>query len=251
MTKKKHCYTCGGHGFRDKECPECHRKPMNMNLDKEPEVAKQLVVTAKNALIPQQYVGVTWSADIIRHTHADRGNDKLFDRCVNQMEKIHSYFVEGKIINKSVILVAPPQHSKITWAYSCMQFALMHGLKVAPMLDTQEVKRLITLAAERPLDNSLGITYEEYVNSDIVFITVTKTTYRNGAYQIIQEMLDKRSRRGLPTFFVSRYNIATLSQWDSSKSFKYIVDENNTENSLKYPVIINYWVREINSTKGE
>ena len=126
----------------------------------------------------------------------------------------------------------------------------MHGFIVAPLLDSLEVKRLLVLAAERPQEIVLGIPYEEYVNADVVFITITKTTYRNSAYQIIQEMLDKRSRKGLPTFFLSRYNMATLSAWDSSKSFDYVKDYNNTENSLKYPAIINCWVRDDRATKG-
>lgn len=248
---KKHCFTCGGHGFLDKECPECGLKPHSMNLDRKPEEAKQLVVASKKCKIPAEYMGLEWSKERLCRAHLDREHDQLFQRYASQLEKIHDIFVAGRIPSKSAIIVAPPQHSKVIFAYSCMQFALMNGLSVAPLFDSQEVKRLLVLAAERPTESVLGIGYDEYVESDIVFITITKTTYRNGAYQVIQEMLDKRSRKGLPTFFISRYNIATLSAWDSSKSFGYIVDRNNTENSLKYPAIINYWIREPNATKGE
>ncbi len=47
-------------------------------------------------------------------------------------------------------------------------------LKVAPLLDNLEVKRLLVLAAEAPAEIVLGIPYEEYVNADVVFITITK-----------------------------------------------------------------------------
>lgn len=248
---KKHCYTCGGHGLKGRECPECGLKPNSMNLDKKPEEAKQLVVMAEKCLIPREYMGVEWNEERLRNTHKERANDQLFLRFVAQLDKIHNIFASGRIPNKSAILIAPPQHSKMVFAYSCMQNALMYGFKVAPLLDSQEVKRLITLASERPQEIVLGIPYEEYVGADVVFITITKTTYRNGAYQIIQEMLDKRSRKGLPTFFLSRYNMATLGAWDSSKTFGYLMDYNNTENSLKYPAVINCWCREKGATKGE
>ncbi|NBH96622.1 hypothetical protein D7Y41_02755 [Anaerotruncus sp. 1XD22-93] len=247
---KKHCFTCGGHGLKDKVCPECGLKHNSMNLDKKPVEAKKLVIAAKKCLIPAGYTGVEWNEERLRMSHQERAKDQLFLRFVAQLDKVHSIFASGRLPAKSAIFIAPPQHSKMTFAYSCMQLALMHGFKVAPLLDSLEVKRLLVLAAERPQEIVLGIPYEEYVNADVVFITITKTTYRNSAYQIIQEMLDKRSRKGLPTFFLSRYNMATLSAWDSSKSFDYVKDYNNTENSLKYPAIINCWVRDDRATKG-
>ncbi len=44
---KKHCFTCGGHGLKDKVCPECGLKHNSMNLDKKPVEAKKLVIAAK------------------------------------------------------------------------------------------------------------------------------------------------------------------------------------------------------------
>lgn len=246
-----HCYTCGGHGFKSKDCPECGRKAISMNLHKEPEKAKTLITSAKNILIPQEYIGVEWSRSKMEHTHMEDMKDPMFKRFLDNLEKMHAIFASGKLSSKSAVIIAPPQYGKVTFAYSCMQFALLHNFKVASLLDTQEVKRLITLAAERPKEQYLGISYEDYINSDVVFITVTKTTYRNSAYQVIQEMLDKRSRRGLATFFISRYNLATLSLWDSTNTFGFIKDYNGTENSLKYPAILNYWRRQPNTTKGE
>ena len=240
---KKHCFTCNGHGFPDKVCPECGMQPVSksLNLDKRPAKANVLLQEAKNVQIPNGYIGVTWSEDILRSTKLDKANDGLFDRFAKQLGKIHSIFMNGNLPNKSALIIAPPQYSKVTFAYSCMQAALDHDFTVAPLLDTLEVKRLLVLAAERPTQVYGSLNYEDYVNSDVMFITVTKTKYREEAYQVIQEMLDKRSRRGLATFFISRYSIETLSKRDWSESFKYILDYNNTENSLKYPAVINYW----------
>ena len=238
----KHCFTCGGHGFTDKACPECGRQPHSFNLEFDSVKAEKVVSAASSICVPTAYQGIVWSIDRLKNTHQEQLNDKLFERYCSQLDKIHTIFSTGVIPNKSAIIVAPAQHSKMTWAYSCMQFALLNGLKVAPLLDTLEVKRLIVLAAERPKQIYLGISFEDYINSDVVFITVTKTSYREEAYMVIEDVLDKRARRGLPTFFISRYSLATMSKRDYSGSFELIQDFNNTENSLKYPSIIQYWV---------
>lgn len=234
----KHCIECGGHGFKDKPCPLCGREARNKTFKLEQSV---IVESAKTLDIPNSYRGVCWHKDILINSHLEFKNDLTFIKFSNQLEKIHNMFADGKIINKSAIIIAPPQFSKVTFSYSCMQHALANGMSVAPLFDSQEVKRLITLAAEKPIKNYL-MDYDEYINKDVCFITITKTSYREEAYQIIQEILDKRSRRNLPTFFISRYSLETMSKRDWNASFKYIKDYNNTENSIKYPAIISYWI---------
>ena len=71
---------------------------------------------------------------------------------------------------------------------------------------------------------------------------------------IIEDLLDKRSRKGLPTFFVSRYSLETMSKRDWGRSFDAIkssaLDVNEVDNPLKYPVVIRFTdYRE--KTKGE
>ena len=72
------------------------------------------------------------------------------------------------------------------------------------------------------------------------FVEKVKENKIEEAYQIIQEMLDKRSRKGLPTFFISRYSLDTLGAMDKTGNYQYIKDWNDCENSLKYPVIVEF-----------
>lgn len=232
-----HCIICGGHGLKDKVC-ECGRQPRGIIAQN----IKTPTVTKVSGDIPEYYKEHVWHGQVLRDSHKDLSNDLLFDKFVNQLEKIHNMFSAGSVMNKSAIIIAPPKFSKVTFAYSCMQRAYERGYSVAPLLDTQEVKRLITLAADRPLKDYKGVNYDDYISKDVCFITVTKTSYREEAYQVIQEILDKRSRRGLPTFFISRYSLDTLSRRDWDKSFQGILDMNNVENSLKYPAVLTYWV---------
>lgn len=248
--KIEYCYTCGGHGFRDKDCPECGRKAHSLNLTKNKPLAQKLVTAVGELRIPNQYTGITWSYENLLDTHQELENNQMFVRWAKQLEKIHAFFEQGILPPRSALIIAPPQMSKVTFAYSCMQFAIAHELKVAPMLDSMEVKRLLVLAAERPTTRVCGVDYEEYINSDIVFITITKTTYREEAYAVIQEVLDKRSRRGLPTFFISRYDMKTLAKRDWEDTFTEIQDFRGTENPFKYPAIISFWSPKQTSTKG-
>lgn len=246
-----HCFTCGGHGFLDHDCPECGMKAKKNNILQIKEKTASIIDTAKNIQIPSCYMGVTWSLDKLRRSHSESLNDLTFIKYCEQLDKIHTIFASGRIPSRSVIVVAPQQHSKMIWAYSCMQMAIRAGLTVAPIFDTLEVKRLVVLAAERPKQVYLGINFEDYLNSDVVFITVTKTAYREEAYAVIEDMLDKRTRRGLPTFFISRYNLDTLSKRDYSGDFSLIRDIHGTENDLKYPTIIQYWKKNMLKTNGE
>lgn len=246
-----HCFTCGGHGFLDHECPECGMKPKKSSILQIKEKSASIIDTAKSVQVPSCYLGVTWDSDKLKRAHAESLNDLTFMKYCDQLDKIHTIFASGKIPPRSVIVVAPPQHSKMIWAYSCMQMAISAGLTVAPMLDSLEVKRLVVLAAERPRQTYLGINFEDYVNSDVLFITITKTAYREEAYAVIEDMLDKRTRRGLPTFFISRYNLETLSKRDYSGNFELIRDIHGTENDLKYPTIIQYWKKNAAKVNGE
>lgn len=245
--EKHHCFTCGGHGFKDKVCPECGMDLKKVKLN---NVTNNVAVVSKTLGIPLDYRGVTWSYEQLMDSCQMHCKNPVFQKWARQLEKIHALFAKGVIPTKSAIIIAPPSTSKVTWAYSCMQLAAANGLSVAPLLDTQEVKRLIVLAAERPNQRICDTTYEEYIGSDVMFITVTKTPYREEAYSIIEEILDKRSRRGLPTYFISRYNMKTMSKRDWEGNFVYVQDGNPNRNMIKYPVILQYTYINANSTKG-
>ena len=246
--KREHCYTCGGHGFKDKVCPECGLNPHETSKPK--LTREQTIAQAKELQIPAIYENSDWKKEILLDTSLEHKNNANFIRWAEQLEKIHGMFVKGILPAKSAIVIAPPSTGKVTWAYSCMKYAKMNGLSVAPLLDSQEVKRLLVLSAERPRQVLFGITYEDYVASDVLFMTVTKTNYREEAYSIIEELLDKRSRRGLPTFIISRYSMQTMAKRDWEDNFVFVQDSNPARNFLKFPVIIPFNYVRAKSTKG-
>ena len=110
---------------------------------------------------------------------------------------------------------------------------------MAPLLDTCEVKRALILACENPrYQINKYLSYEDYIYSDVMFITVTKLYVKNEAYQVIEEILDRRSRKGLSTFILSRASLEDISARDIKGDFKAIKTDGLDD--CKYPAIIRY-----------
>lgn len=245
----KYCFTCGNHGFNDKSCPECGREARNKSLNLSyAENTNELVKKFDNALIPSKYHGIFWSKETLDADNHDKiskynetgYDDYLFQRYSAQLEKVNMIFVNNQIPHKSAIIIAPAGYSKMTFAYSCMQRAINAGFTVAPLLDTTEVKRALILASENVRYKINGyVSYDDYISSDILFVTVTKLYNYGEAYQVLQELFDRRARRGLSTFVISRFSIAEISKADKAGGFKAILKENEVDN-FKYPAIIQY-----------
>lgn len=240
----KHCYTCGGYGFEDKECPECHKQKGNIDLfNKEDRDIKGFVKRADFIGIPQEYIGIQWHKDILLADCKDIQDDLHFQRFTTQLEKIHNIFGDGRIPGRSVIICAGQGMSKQTFAFSCMQLALNSGFRVAPLLDTVELKRLIVVSAENPRYRYCNkITIDNYLSSDVLFVTVSKSSYSKEAYMILTDLMDKRTRKGLPTFIISRYSLKEISEFDSRGEFQDLLNSRyNNQNPLKYPTVLSYF----------
>lgn len=241
MKKEEWCFLCGGKGFPDKVCPRCGKEPMHgtLNLENRSD-AQQFVEKIDGFGVPAQYRGVAWNAEILKKSFRDKQNDMLFQKFVSQLEKVNDFFVRGMLSPKSAIIIAPAGYSKTTFAFSCMQRALDNGFTVAPFLDTIELKRLLTLAGEKPSYRMFKqVSYDDYIMSDICFVTVTKLPQHEWAYDVIQELLDRRTRKGLSTFILSRFSLNEISKTDRSNQFDVISTANSNDN-YKYPAVIKY-----------
>lgn len=237
------CFKCGNKGFPDKECPSCHRAPTSTTLNLDHSSSEQIAefVEKIDAFgIPSQYRGVIWDAEVLRKSFKGKEQNMLFQKYVNQLDKVNACFVSGVLSPKSAIIIAPAGYSKMTFAYSCMQRALDAGFSVAPFLDTIELKRVLFLAGEMPNYKIFGkVSYDDYIMSDVCFVTVTKMKQHEWAYETIQELLDRRSRKGLSTFIISRFDLSELSKRDYSNQFD-VLSTAISEDTYKYPAIIRF-----------
>lgn len=235
------CYTCGGKGFPDKVCPSCGREPKKLSISFDDD--GKLIAKIDSFGVPGKYRGVLWNAEKLKKSFMDRESDPAFTRFVKQLDTINNVFVAGRLVESSAIIIAPAGFSKMTFAFSCMQHAIEHGFSVAPFLDTTELQRLLVLAGDRPFYKLGGkISYEEYVDSDVCFVTVDKMQNHQRAYTPIQALLDKRTRRGLGTVIISRYDINEISKEDYANEFDSIQTAMSPD-YFKNPAIIRYRVK--------
>lgn len=241
--KKKICFTCGGNPgpeFKETGCPECGAKYKINSLDVIKE-DKKLYDKAKKIVIPDYYLGKIFTKEQLIKEYPEQANKNLFKRYVNNLTKVQDQIAKGVLPKVSGIIIADPKFGKVTWAYSCMQLALANGFTVAPLISTQEVKRLFMMSIKYPNYKLYGeFSFDSYVNSDIMFVTVSKNLLHEVAYEDMSELLDIRSRRNLPTFFISRFDINQITSKDFNEYFKKSLDYDGTNNGLKYPAIVQY-----------
>lgn len=254
-----YCFTCGNKGLLDRVCPECGHAIIGDTLPKldkmntfnvGPKIEDTSLEKGSFKVIPDCYDGVFWSRKKLENDHTDKlpekfdipnaSNDRLFVHFLTQLSKLDNIFRQGGIPNKSVYIIAPSGYSKTIFAYSCMQYALANDYSVAPLIDSIELKRLLILASENLNYKLYGkFSYDEYLSSEVVFITVTHTYYRYDAYSVLEEIINRRSRLGLSTFIISRYSLDTLYKWDKFNTLDSL-KSSTSKDCRKYPAVIMY-----------
>lgn len=234
------CLECGGRG-KPGGCPTCgkHLDVSTMPTQEAKKVKEKYIKKCMYASIPNEYIGITWNKDYLLSSHPERANDIVFKDAVDNMDILHRKFYMGEVPKKSAIIMAPAKYSKTILAYSCMQHALKHGYTVAPLIDTLDLKRLIRLSSEDPNYKLFGyIKYDDYITSQVVFISVTETDQFSSAMTEIRAILSKRSRLGLSTFILSKFDYRDMSQDSVDKDYHSLEDFEGLENDLKYPALI-------------
>lgn len=238
VSKSGFCYVCGGKGFVDKVCPACKHPMVKKAIDFTKVDTEEFRKQIKELHIPDQYSGVVWDGEVLKHYKTSDQNNSGFDKYVAQLDKIHSTFASKRLPQKSAIIISPVGYSKRTFAYSCMQRALLNGWTVTPILDTIELKRLLVLSADKPTYKMYScIDYDTYMTADICFVEVTKLPAHAYAAPVIQEILDRRGRMGKCTFVLSNFSLEEMSKFDSFGSFAAIKNQGVVDN-YKYPAII-------------
>ena len=229
------CLRCGGEGLPG-GCPKCGLDSEKITASTDIEKS-EIVKKARWSMVPQEYIGTVWSKQMLIDNHPEFSTNLNFTNYANLLDKLHSRFVSGLVPQVSAYICAKGKMSKLTWAYSCMQFAIKTGLTVAPLLDTIELKRLMTLAGDNPDFKLYGrVRYDSYVTSDVCFITVTKLEKFREAFAVINELIARRSRLGLPTFVISRYSLKQISEDCSDRDIDSILDA-TSRNGKKFPIV--------------
>lgn len=234
---EKICYVCGNLG-KPEGCPKCGRDSNRVVI---PQKKKEVFIRkCEYNLIEEEYVGLIWDKESLVMTHPELSKDNNFIVFAERINKMHEAYKNGLVPRKSAFICAPAKMGKATLAYSMMQFAIANGVSVAPFLDTIDLKRLLTLGADNPNYKYLGFSYDKYINSTLCIVSVTKLEKFTEALAVINEILSKRSRLGLPTIILSRYNLKDISKDCLDNDYTSLVESSPSANRLKFPVIISY-----------
>lgn len=241
VSKSGFCYVCGGKGFIDKVCPACGHAMVKKAIDFSKVDTEEFCSQIRELHIPEQYSGVVWDGEVLRHYKTCDSNNSAFDKYISQLDKIHTMFAGKFLPRKSAIIISPVGYSKRTFAYSCMQRALLNGWTVTPVLDTAELKRLLIMSADRPTYKLYAsVDYDSYITADVCFVEVTKMPQHASAAPVVQEILDRRGRMGKCTFILSNFTLEEMSRYDTFGSFSAIKNPGIVDN-YKYPAIIPFY----------
>ncbi|MGL4950170.1 MAG: hypothetical protein ACRC5M_07280 [Anaeroplasmataceae bacterium] len=232
------CFNCGDEGV-DGGCKSCHKDSSKLIVKKEDK--ESFIKKSSFSQIPNNYVGVMWSKQILLDNHPEMDNNIKFKNACNRLEVMHEKFKDGMIPNLSVFISGPSKMGKTILAYSCMQHAIRNNVKVSPFIDTVELKRLLTLGGDNPNWKLYGyINYDSYITCPVCFITVTKLDKHRESYTIISELIARRSRLGFPTFVLSKFSLKEISVHCIDSDYTKIMDYSGKDDFLKYPTIIEF-----------
>lgn len=193
----------------------------------------------EKSCIPKEYKDIVWDKDLLIATHPTKSGNEDFNIYCNQLTKIQSIFSNGELPQQSAIIIAERGMAKLTLAYICMRYALENGFTVCPILDNTQIKRIKSLSSDNPKSYALykQPTVEEIQYSDVLFITVDKDNY-GSALRTIESVIDERARVSLPTFVITRFNLAMMSQFEKRDSYVSLQEPTRRFNNKKYPSII-------------
>lgn len=222
------CRDLGSYGG----CSDCGKDSSKIQVHTQ-EFSQEIL--AKDFNVPSYYINNVWDSDKLKKSLPDFKDHHAFQKYCSLLDDMYNIFKRGKFPIQSLLIVAPRLRGKQIFVYSCMQEAIKHGLTVGPYLDTSEIKRLNILSADRsysPHLNKLPYSIEDILEADILFVTVDLDNF-HGAYRTLDSLLSKRSRRGKPTYIVSRYPIEMISALDKDQEFFKIVDNSKQRDRLK------------------
>jgi hypothetical protein len=236
------CYVCndGQYGLVDGVCPSCGKRFGKDGSDVKEKLDVREIASMK---IPREYRGVEWSSEELVADKRLLADNRKFNAYVEQLERVHELCKNGKQVPMSAIFVSPPGFSKMVWAYSCLQLAMKNNYKVFPVLDTQQMKRFLTICQEKPnnkffKENDFNFDYEDFLTADILFLTVSKGYMRRGAWEVILQVIDERGRMDRPTLVISSVSISEFCGFDSFGRFNQSFDTSGRLLGYRNPVFV-------------
>lgn len=241
LLKTVKCYTCGDTGSTAQNpnfCPACGRKANTKYADTD-IVAEELFQLSD--YIPQEYKNEKFDVNRLRVDHMDLKDNQGFKFYADSLEKVSSRIQNGELLPKSMLIYAPQGFSKNHFVYSCLVNAIESGLTAIPYMDTLEIKRFVDSYEQNHLKDDMIRYYKHLTDmkiytADLCIVKIPVGLKYVEAYQTMLMLLDRRSRKGKTTVFISRYPLKTLVAMDMNKELISLFNKDiKTKNMIYIP----------------
>jgi len=232
------CLICRDQG-RVEGCPSCGKVRDALAISAKVEVSRQ---ERNEMYVPKYYITNEWDESILRMDKENYVDDVSFNTYCTQLSKCIEILDTGAMLKTSAFVNAPVGYAKTTFAYNCILKCLENGYKMSPIIDTAKMRGMLTLDSERPTkpNSYQGFALEEYLDSDLLFLLVTRGPEYVYAYDTIIQVLDIRSRRGKPTIILSDRAARYLKVFDKDNNLQKILEGGNKVDKLKYAIPISF-----------
>lgn len=225
---KAKCPSCGGKPMKGNICKVCGSGEHTNDIEQMEEPTLEVMETL---FIPEKYKKERFNSSKLREGHEELKGSKSFETYVKVLDGILGRINSGINEKASLYISAPSGFGKETFAYTAIQVAKSRGLTVFPYLDLMEVNRLITAYETGKMKDAIvediKFTDIDLYRSDVCILKVPHNNISMTNYKVLLQVIDRRSRRGLPTIVLSRYNFKYFTALDSAKETEGIVSYNN------------------------
>lgn len=216
------CPSCGGMSKGKSKCPVCESGGAVEKIVMKEEIELE---TAEKLFIPNHYVGKVFNADKVRQSHNSLTGVKEFEDYLEMLTLITEQMNRKSLQLSSLFISAPGGFGKEHFAYSLLQIAVTNGLTVFPYLDLGEVGRLLTAYEDTNFKEKKN-RFRDAIIKDVKFtdvdlataqVCVLKVPHSDNleSFRIAMKVIDRRSRRGLPTIILSRYPYGYFTSFDT------------------------------------
>lgn len=225
------CTSCGGYGLPE-GCPKCG-KVEGSGLDNFDLEIIQKTYADIIPYIPIRYEKIEFSKDELLSSHYDLKNSVYFNRYVDFLYKSYNDLKKGILPVQSAFVYAPIGFGKAVWAYSMIRIAISLRYSAVPLFDTTEIAAMFDNQINKKNEfmfKNKSYNIDDLVNSDICIV---KIDANKNTPNVICSLMDKRSRRGLSTIFISRVSSKYISTFDDYGQFSRLLITNDIQ-SEKY-----------------
>lgn len=187
--------------------------------------------------IPRQYSGKTFNPRLVP---GDCG-----PAYQTFLSHIHNDTIALKILNYNCLICSPISHAKTVCAYSALEALFRKNIPTFPVCNIMEIRHIL-----RDFDNGVTGDYQfetpasNLMTAPYIFIKIPIILTWE-VYPTIADILDRRVRRGLSTFFLYDGYIDEIKKYDKNK-----IVESLTGNGSYFTIDIHNFYR-INKESDE